>query len=336
MQQNNQQKKILIIGGYGFSNIGDEAILSGLLKYLEIVLGYNKNLYSITVFSKNPHETMSIHGVNATNKIIHEILRSDIIIIGGGELFSEYKQLFYKNLFLVILSKLLNKQVYLIGIGIDIKKSINKFLARYIFKLVDKISVRDRSSLQILHNLGISNAQLIQDLAFYNLKPRYSPLIDNFMVVHRLIPNNFIIVVPRPSTDSHLLSLYVDIIKALAKDNRIVLVPFSRHPSSYDDNDLNMISLIKKMCVDLDLVIFDCENLHPNEVLYFISKSKLVVSSRLHPLIFARVVGIKSIAILPSVQATKVRTFAEENDIPIIIMDSQGVTEETDSSLSVQ
>ncbi|MEM2857224.1 MAG: polysaccharide pyruvyl transferase family protein [Candidatus Nitrosocaldaceae archaeon] len=332
MQQNNQRKKILIIGGYGFSNIGDEAILSGLLEYLEIVLGYNKNSYSITVFSKNPHETMSIHGVNATDKIIYEILRSDIIIIGGGELFSEYKHLFYKNLLLVIVSKLLNKQVYLIGIGIDIKKSISRFLTKYIFKLVDKISVRDRSSLQILHNLGIRNVKLIPDLAFYNLKPRHSPVIDNFMAQYGLIPNNFIIVVFRPSTNSHLITLYVDVIKALAKDNRIVSVPFSKHPSSYDDNDLNMILLIKKMRADLDLVVFNCENLHPSEVLYFISKSKMIVSSRLHPLIFAKIAGVRSMAILPSVQAAKVRTFAEENDIHIIMP----YEEIDDPSLSAQ
>ncbi|MEM4275776.1 MAG: polysaccharide pyruvyl transferase family protein [Candidatus Nitrosocaldus sp.] len=310
-------KRILIIGGYGFSNIGDEAILGGLLKYLEDVLGYNKNIHKITVFSNNPNYTMTIHGIDAKKNIIHQILRSDIIIIGGGELFSEYKLLLYKNSFLVILARLLNKKIYLIGIGIDIKKLISKLLLKFVFRLVDSISVRDKSSMQILHDICINNVQLMQDLAFYGLRPIKSSLIDNFMKQHGLTPYNFIIIVIRPYDNSTQLSFYINIIKMLAKNNRVVLIPFSKHQSSHEDNDLNVIQQIKRVC-EQEITIFDPHNTHPNVVLYFISMSKLVISSRLHPLIFAKVANVKSIAMLPLYQSKKVRTFAEENNIPII------------------
>lgn len=117
-----KQSKILIVGGYGYLNIGDEAILGGLLRYIENILGYDKN--NIIVFSYNPQYTMNIHKVKATNRLYKTILKTDIIIIGGGELFGEYKNLFYKHLLLILTCKLLNKKIYLLGIGIDIKKKL--------------------------------------------------------------------------------------------------------------------------------------------------------------------------------------------------------------------
>lgn len=187
---------------------------------------------------------------------------------------------------------------------------------------MNNIKVRDRSSLEILHSVNIRNVQLIPDLASYNLKPQYSQIVENFLIQHGLIHNDFIIIVLRPFRNLDVLSLFANIIRELVKDNRIILVPFSKHPFSHEDNDLNVILQLKELCKDIYLPIFNFDNIHPNEVLYLISRSRLVISSRLHPLIFAKVANVESIALLPSVHTQKVRTFAEEHNIPIVTVDN--------------
>ena len=76
-----KKKKALIYGGYGTGNIGDEAILSGLLK----TISYDE----IIVFSSNPHETAALHKVRAEKTNIKPFLLCDDLIIGGGELFQD-------------------------------------------------------------------------------------------------------------------------------------------------------------------------------------------------------------------------------------------------------
>ncbi len=48
---------VLVVGGYGYRNVGDEAILASLLRALE---GRR-----VTVVSRLPAETTAMHGVRA-------------------------------------------------------------------------------------------------------------------------------------------------------------------------------------------------------------------------------------------------------------------------------
>ena len=46
---------VLVVGAYGYGNVGDEAILSGLLARL--------GGHAVTVVSRSPTETSALHGV---------------------------------------------------------------------------------------------------------------------------------------------------------------------------------------------------------------------------------------------------------------------------------
>lgn len=95
---------ILIAGYYGLNNIGDEAILSGMItslkKYIE-----DPHFYVVT---NNPEETLNIHNINpiqqsfkqgipkfllncATKAELFNILKyidkCDVFILGGGHCF---------------------------------------------------------------------------------------------------------------------------------------------------------------------------------------------------------------------------------------------------------
>ena len=308
-----KSKKILIIGGYGFKNIGDEAILSGLLKTLN-----SDNSVEIIVFSYNPSETTKIHNIRAEKKNLRHFIVSDEIIIGGGELFQD--GMAWKNSFAIILAKLLRKRVRVLGIGIDINNKIEKFLTKLAFKFVDEITVRDKRSFRKLINIGISASKikLVKDYAFY-LIPSATEKIKNFYSSY-LSGYKFIVIVLRPKNQEinrKLLSFFINFITyLLQKDSnlKIVLLPFSKHPYSLKDNDMLILKRIKNNIKNRCFILFD-EDLKPEEVLWLISKAELVISTRLHPLIFAKIVGTNAIAIplFP-----KIRSFAEEYEYPII------------------
>lgn len=73
------KKRILLIGGYGVGNYGDESILAGLLNQL------TSNAEK-TAISHDPEETSRLHGVHAIRPM--EALKGlgefDSVIISGG------------------------------------------------------------------------------------------------------------------------------------------------------------------------------------------------------------------------------------------------------------
>ena len=80
--------KVVLSGYYGFDNFGDEAILQVLVDNLKAINA------EITVISKNPSKTSSIHDVKTVFMfnilgIIAAINRSDVVISGGGSLLQD-------------------------------------------------------------------------------------------------------------------------------------------------------------------------------------------------------------------------------------------------------
>ena len=70
----------LILGSYGYGNMGDEAILQGLLEGSELALD------KVDVVSATPSETKRLHGVNAIFKrnICYDNKYSTVLLGGGG------------------------------------------------------------------------------------------------------------------------------------------------------------------------------------------------------------------------------------------------------------
>jgi len=125
----------MITGYYGLGNIGDEAILSGIINSV-----YNNiNGASFSVVTNNPIETKYLHKVEpimqsfkkgilpfAKNQIVHKeflniyraINSCDVFILGGGELLQDLKPYYLPILLsLVYLAKRKSKKVVIYGIG---------------------------------------------------------------------------------------------------------------------------------------------------------------------------------------------------------------------------
>ena len=87
MQSDGSKFRIGISGSYGGMNLGDEAILEGILGELRASIPAE-----VTVFSKNPADTLARHkvehAINArslTRKEVTPAIRElDLLILGGG------------------------------------------------------------------------------------------------------------------------------------------------------------------------------------------------------------------------------------------------------------
>lgn len=291
----NIKRKALIIGGYGFGNIGDEAILSGIIQK-------NSPIYDeIIVFSSNPEETISFHGVRAEKKNFWRFFLCDEIIIGGGELFQD--GLAWKNASAIFFAKLMKKKVRVLGVGIDVNGKVERALTKLSLKISDEISVRDNRSADILISMNIDpdKIKIVEDFAFC-LKPQLTEKMNEFYLNYGLAGSMFIILVLRqknPEIDDMLLTYFTKFVRNQLEKRRnlkIVLIPFGRHPYSPNENDIILLQKLKSDVKNDRLIMFEGP-FEPASILWLISKANLVISARLHPLIFSNIVNTKGIAI---------------------------------------
>ena len=157
-------KKIVVSGYYGARNGGDEAILAAII---EVLTGLDQEL-NITVISSDPQDTHKRHGVNAigfTNftQIVTELKQSDLLISGGGSLLQNVtsgRSLYY-YLGIISLAKLLHCPVMLYAQGIGpIYGTFARKLMQFIGNRLDLITVRDEGSLEELARLGITRPHI--------------------------------------------------------------------------------------------------------------------------------------------------------------------------------
>ena len=79
--------RIGISGSYGGMNLGDEAILEGILGQIRATVPAD-----ITVFSRNPSDTIARHKVERAvsarsltrSEVMPEIRELDLLVLGGG------------------------------------------------------------------------------------------------------------------------------------------------------------------------------------------------------------------------------------------------------------
>lgn len=169
--------KILLFGNYGGINLGDEAILQGLLTAID------RQKCEITVVSADPAQTKATHKVQAVYPppfglrslwrgtfwtTVQAIRTADIILFGGGGLFQDHERgaLPMWSWFLR-LCFFFNKRVAVVA------NSCGPFAIterqKRLFARVSFFSVRDHASMNFLRHLGIppTKITLATDAAFF-------------------------------------------------------------------------------------------------------------------------------------------------------------------------
>lgn len=156
----NEARRIVISGYYGFGNAGDEAMLAAMIEALTTV----DPAISIVVLSGDPVETRRRHGVDAVFRlnypqIVRSLAGSRLLISGGGSLLQDVtsNRSLYYYLSIMLLAKKLGKPVMLYAQGIGpVRGALAKSAMRYIGNMADLITVRDEGSCEELQRLRVT------------------------------------------------------------------------------------------------------------------------------------------------------------------------------------
>ncbi|WP_461200860.1 polysaccharide pyruvyl transferase CsaB [Anoxybacillus sp. TBDG-1] len=170
---------IVISGYYGFHNVGDEAILYAIIQALRT---HDPNV-QVTVLSNDPAFTEKTYGVHAVNRwrigdIVQALRHSDGLISGGGSLLQDqtgWRSIPYYTGIMQI-AKWLGKPVivYAQGMG-PVNKKQNQWLMKWTLNQVDRLTVRDEPSAELLKTLGVKQPITVVPDPVMGLKPPTSP-----------------------------------------------------------------------------------------------------------------------------------------------------------------
>jgi len=142
-----------MIGAYGAGNLGDDAILQGMLILLEKQREIPKE--DITVYSYVPNETTRLFGVSAIQRNDNEELPPDYdkLLVGGGGIFYAANAPLYIRRLRQYLK--LDKEVEVYGVGTDMLYDTAPAL-KQVLNEVDALSVRTVWDKKHLEEIGVN------------------------------------------------------------------------------------------------------------------------------------------------------------------------------------
>src|SRR3990170_5521393 len=149
---------ILISGFYGFGNIGDEAVLAGMVQSLRARLGS----VPLIVLSADPGATAAAYAVEAGDRtdlpaILSAMRRSRLFLSGGGSLLQDVTSarsaVYYLGLLRLAQIMGLRTMVYAAGLG-PLRRPVIRSLVRRVLDRTDAVAVRDADSAALVRALG--------------------------------------------------------------------------------------------------------------------------------------------------------------------------------------
>ncbi len=307
--------QILIAGYHGFGNCGDEATLLAMKNNIP---GIDKGI-TLTALSFKPDITSEMYGIESVQRfnikeVYKAITKSDIIVSGGGSLLQDEtstRSLLY-YLGIIFLSKSLGKKVMLYSNGIGpVRRKFNRFMIKKIINKVDMITLREESSAKELKRLGVTSPPIhvTADPAF-TLAPVPRERVKEIFALEKIPFDKPLIGVSIRDWKNESPDFIQEI--ALACDNihdkygyNILLIPM-QHPLD--------ISVSQKVSGAMKFPSFVLNGKYTSdEIIGVIGSLKLMISMRLHALIFA---GIERVPMMGIVYDPKVEYYLKVLDMP--------------------
>ncbi len=311
--------KIALSGYYGFDNAGDEALLLAITSSIKTMAPQT----DFVVFSGNPTRTTSTHGLEAVYhknpcKLFAQLRQCDLLISGGGSIFQDVtsaRSLWY-YIGVVALARLLGKPVifYAQGVG-PINLPISKWLMRLVANRVNIISVRDPESAQLLKRLGVVKPPvLVTADPVFALQPDQE---HQQAVIGDLPGSPCIGVSVRhwAALEGYQAAL-AEVLDGLAERGyHILFIPMSWPEDVLESR--RVMDLMEQPAELLD------RKLSSGEHLALISQLDLMISMRLHALIFAATQGIRFAGISYD---PKVASFLGQFALAPLPLDTEGMS----------
>ncbi|MBI2857756.1 MAG: polysaccharide pyruvyl transferase family protein, partial [Chloroflexi bacterium] len=165
--------RVGISGSYGGLNLGDEAILQGIVSRLRASLPVH-----ITVISRDASDTMRRHRVdNAVNvrtlsreEVTRDVEVLDLLILGGGGILYDTESRIYLREEQVALEKGVSTMLYAIGAG-PLNTADAQTVVRDTLEKVDVLTVRDHDARKLLEDIGVHREIIVAADPALFLKP---------------------------------------------------------------------------------------------------------------------------------------------------------------------
>ncbi len=309
--------KLLIAGYHGFGNCGDEAILQAMVKNIRAL----PLDLEITALSKKPDFTKTEYNVNSVQRfdlfgVLGAILKSDVVLSGGGTLLQDgtsTRSLLY-YLSIIKTAKLFGKRVmvYANGIG-PVNGARNRKLVKKVLTGVDVITLREKLSEADLRSIGVTrdDVTVTADPAFTLESADDARASEIFADENIPFEGGKMVGV---SVRAWNKAKYGDdfVVKlaktcdTLAKQGKtIVLLPME-YPRDLEISQKLIDNMQEKA------YIFK-KRYNPSEILGLVGCFDLMISMRLHTLIFA---AVKNVPMLGIIYDPKVEYYLRELDMP--------------------
>lgn len=286
--------KILIMGYYGFGNMGDEAILVAILEELGRRFPH---VAPVLLYPDGVEAPPAVEVLIRDNvwHLFTGIKDSQILLCGGGSLLQDVtsrKSLLY-YLGIMGLALFFRKRLLIIGQGMGpLQSGWGRFFIPRILNRAAFVGLRDELSLNLLRQLGVSEKKihLGADLAL-SLDPverdQARELLEKegFPFHKKGLALSF-----RPGPMDAYYDLFVPFIRAFAQEKGLVPVFFPLFPPE----DLPLAQRLRR---DLPGSILIQGTYGPRETMGMIGEMQMLIGVRLHALIFAARVLIPFVGI---------------------------------------
>lgn len=308
-----------ISGSYGGMNLGDEAILEGIVRELR-----SSSPVAITVFTHDREDTLKRHNVEHAVEIHAmtreearaEVARLDLLILGGGGiLYDRDVELYLREVALAHETET-PVVVYAISAGPLDDSNHRTLIAKQLNQAV-AVTVRDRQAMKLLEEAGVEQEIVLTADPALLLEP--APIADDALQredldgKHPLV--GFSIREPGPAAPDIDIEHYHTLLANTADfmvarfDAHIIFVPMERKNHDMQQSH----AVVGAMQHASQASVLKGEYTAP-QLLTIMGHFQFCVGMRLHFLIFAALHGIPLVA-LP--YASKVRGFLDEMDLPM-------------------
>lgn len=319
--------RIGISGSYGGMNLGDEAILEGILGELRASVPAE-----ITVFSKNPGDTLTRHKVERAihprtftrREMIPEIERLDLFILGGGGILYDRDAEEYLREVTIATELKVPVVLYAISAGPLNDPQSRRAVSRALnASPAPVITVRDRMGYRTLEDVGVvADIHLTADPAFL-LEP--DPLPEDALRAEGVEFDRpligFSVREPGPAAPDLQTEQYYALLANTADfmveryGANVLFVPMEKvdvqhsHAVVAHMNNAERAEVLRR-------------KYSPRQILDLMGRFEFVVGMRLHFLIFAAIRGTP-FAALP--YASKVSGLLEDLEMPAPPLESIGI-----------
>lgn len=308
-----------VLGSYGGLNVGDEAILSSILRCLREL----RPSARIVVFTRNPQHSKQKHGVADTvtwegvsRQSIGEAVASlDVLILGGGGVLYDGEARRYLQFVRAAQDRGIPTFSYAVGAG-PLDDPEDREMVRTTLNRMTDVVVRDEESKLVLDDVGVDHEITVAaDPAL--LLPRQE--FTKQMLEREGVPTDVRLVAmsvreagrAAQSLDDHSYhALLADVADFLVRrlDAHVVFIPMERQDIAHSHAVLSQMNT-----PDRGRILHN--EYQPSQILGLMDHVDLAVGMRLHFVLFAAMAG-KPFFPLP--YAGKVFDFARTTGAPTI------------------